>query len=155
MYIPPNWGIFFALIVSFLAFWFIFRRLFFDPFLKVLSNRERKLKELGERAEQLIKEGRDADERRERELAALRREALAGREEERRKAEEHAARMIEQAKSEAHGSMELAREQIERQIASAESQIESLGRALGAELATRVLGRQLPNGAAARPDDEQ
>ena len=34
--IPPDWGTFCALIVSFLVFWFIFKRLLFDPFLKLL-----------------------------------------------------------------------------------------------------------------------
>jgi len=48
MHIPPNWGTFFALIVSFLVFWFIFSRLFFQPFLNLLSARERRFKELNE-----------------------------------------------------------------------------------------------------------
>ncbi len=73
MHIPPNWGTFFALIVSFLVFWLIFKRLLFDPFLKVLDERERRLKELGERAERLITEGKAADAERERQLAAVRR----------------------------------------------------------------------------------
>ena len=37
MHIPPNWGTFFALIVSFLVFWFIFSRIFFRPFLDFLA----------------------------------------------------------------------------------------------------------------------
>jgi F0F1-type ATP synthase membrane subunit b/b' len=65
MHIPPDWGIFFALIVSFLVFWFIFDRLFFGPFLKLLGDRERKLKDLSERTEQLLKEEKAAGQERE------------------------------------------------------------------------------------------
>ncbi len=64
--IPPDWGTFFALIVSFLVFWFIFKRLLFDPFLKLLADRERKLKGLKDRTEQLIREGSAAHARHER-----------------------------------------------------------------------------------------
>ena len=99
MHIPPNWGTFFALIVSFLIFWFIFKRLFFDPFLNMLGERERRLRELGERAEHLVKEAKDAEQERDRQLAELRREALARREAERRRAEEQAAHMIEEARA--------------------------------------------------------
>ncbi|MFZ0887413.1 MAG: ATP synthase F0 subunit B [Candidatus Binataceae bacterium] len=143
MHLPPNWGTFGALIVSFLAFWFIFRRLFFDPFLKLLGERERRLREFGQRTEHLIEEGKEADAQRERELAALRREALARRDAERRQAEEEAAHMIEQAKTEARASMERAREAIEREVASAESRLDAFARALADDLAERVLGRPL------------
>ncbi|HEV7987001.1 MAG TPA: ATP synthase F0 subunit B, partial [Candidatus Binataceae bacterium] len=80
MHIPPDWGIFFTLIVSFLVFWFIFDRLFFGPFLQLLSDRENKLKDLSARAEQLLKEEKAAGQERDRQLAELRREALAVRE---------------------------------------------------------------------------
>ena len=143
MHLPPDWGTFGALIVSFLAFWFIFRRLFFDPFLKLLGERERRLREFGQRTEHLIEEGKEADAQRERELAALRREALARRDAERRKAEEEAAHVIEQAKTEARASMERAREAIEREVASAESRLDAFARALADDLAERVLGRPL------------
>src|SRR5258708_36463230 len=71
MHIPPNWGTFFALIVSFLVFWFIFSRLFFRPFLNLLSERERRFKDLNDRTEQLVKEARAADEERERRLGEV------------------------------------------------------------------------------------
>jgi F0F1-type ATP synthase membrane subunit b/b' len=72
MHIPPDWGTFFALIVSFLVFWFIFSRLFFRPFLDLLAKRERRFKELNDRSEELIKQARAADEEREARLAAVR-----------------------------------------------------------------------------------
>ena len=147
MHLPPDWGTFGALIVSFLAFWFIFRRLFFDPFLKLIAERERRLREFGQRTEHLIEEGKEADAQRERELAALRREALARRDAERRKAEEEAAHVIEQAKTEARASMERAREAIEREVASAESRLDAFARALADDLAERVLGRPLQSSA--------
>src|SRR5258705_10962646 len=101
MHLPPNWGTFFALIVSFLVFWFIFSRLFFRPFLNLLSERERRFKDLNDRTEQLIKEVRAAEEERERRLAATRRDAIGRRESERPKAEAEAPQMMEAAQAEA------------------------------------------------------
>jgi F-type H+-transporting ATPase subunit b len=146
MHIPPDWGTFFALIVSFLIFWFIFKRLFFAPFLSMLGERERRLRELGERAEFLVKEAKDAERERERQLAQIRREALARRETERRQAEEQAAQMIEAAKAQAHAAMEKASAAIEQQISAAEAQLDALARTLAAEMAERVLGRPVKNG---------
>ena len=80
MHIPPNWGTFFALIVSFLVFWFIFSRLFFRPFLNLLSERERRFKDLNDRTEELIKQARAAEEEREARLAEVRKGAIARRE---------------------------------------------------------------------------
>jgi F-type H+-transporting ATPase subunit b len=146
MHIPPDWGIFFALIVSFLVFWFIFDRLFFGPFLKLLGDRERKLKDLSERTEQLLKEEKAAGQEREHQLAELRREALAARDAERRRAEEEAGRLIEKAKEEAHIAMERVRTEIENEERKGERELEQLSRVLAVELAARVLGRPV-NGA--------
>src|SRR5215470_10250055 len=101
MHIPPNWGTFAALIVSFLVFWFIFSRLFFRPFLNLLSDREKRFRSWNDRTEQLLKEARAADEAREQRLSATRREAQARRESERRKVEAEAAEMLEAAKTDA------------------------------------------------------
>ncbi len=144
--IPPHWGIFCALIVSFLVFWFIFKRLLFDPFLKLLADRERKLKGLKDRTEQLIREGREAHERHEREIVAVRREALAEREGERRRAEEEVGRLMEEARLAAKDSIEQVRAEIERELRAAEQQLGDLGENLAAELAERVLGRPLKSG---------
>jgi F-type H+-transporting ATPase subunit b len=144
--IPPHWGTFLVLIVSFLVFWFIFKRLLFEPFLKLLTERERKLKGLKDRTEQLIREGREAHERHEREIVAIRREALAEREVERRHAEEDVARLIEEARVAAKESIEQVRAEIERELRAAEQQLGDLGENLAAELAERVLGRSLRGG---------
>jgi F-type H+-transporting ATPase subunit b len=144
--IPPDWGTFCVLIVSFLVFWFIFKRLLFDPFLKLLADRERKLKGLRDRTEQLIREGREAHERHAREITAVRREALAEREGERRRAEEEVGRMMEEARMAAKDSIEQVRVEIERELRAAEQQLGNLGENLAAELAERVLGRPLKGG---------
>jgi F-type H+-transporting ATPase subunit b len=148
MHIPPNWGTFFALIVSFLVFWFIFSRLFFRPFLKLLADRERRFKDLNDRTEQLIKEARAADEQREQQLTAVRRDAIGRRDNERRQAEADAAGLMESAKSEARESLEQVREKIEAELKAAERELEQLGRSLASELAERVLGRPLGGGGA-------
>ena len=148
MHIPPNWGTFFALIVSFLVFWFIFSRLFFRPFLNLLSERERRFKDLNDRTEQLIKQARAADEEREARLAEVRKGAIARRETERRKAEAEAARMMEAAKAEAREALEQVRVKIETELKAAERELEQMGQSLASELAERVLGRPLGGGAA-------
>src|SRR5260370_32397812 len=145
--IPPHWWTFGVLIVSFLVFWFIFKRLLFDPFLKLLADRERKLKSLKDRTEQLIREGRAAHERHEREMIEVRREGLAEREGERRRVEEEVGRLLEEARLAAKDSIEQVRTEIERELRAAEQQLGKLGDNLAAELAERVLGRPLKAGA--------
>jgi F-type H+-transporting ATPase subunit b len=147
MHIPPDWGIFFTLIVSFLVFWFIFDRLFFGPFLKLLGDRENKLKNLSARAEQLLKEEKAAGQKRDLQLLELRRDALAAREAERRKAEADAARVIEEAKAKAQGALERVRAEIENELRAGERELERLSRVLAVELAGRVLGRPVDGAA--------
>jgi F-type H+-transporting ATPase subunit b len=153
MHIPPDWGTFFALIVSFLVFWFIFDRLFFGPFLRLLGERERKLKDLGTRAEQLLKEEKAAGEERERQLAEVGREALAARDAERRRAEAEAARLIEEAKAEAHSALERVRAGIENELRAGERELVQLSRTLAVELAARVLGRPVGDSAQRTPNN--
>lgn len=150
MHIPPNWGTFFALIVSFLVFWFIFSRLFFRPFLNLLAERERRFKELNDRTEALIKQARAADDERESRLAAVRQSAIAHREAERRKAEGEAAQMMEAAKAGARDALEQARLKIETELKAAEQDLERMGHSLASELAERMLGRPLNGGAAGK-----
>jgi F0F1-type ATP synthase membrane subunit b/b' len=150
MHIPPDWDIFGALIVSFLIFWFIFGRLFFAPFLKLLGDRERRLREFSERTEQLLREEKAAVEAREAGLAAVRHEALSRREAERRHAEIDAARLITEARAEAKAELDRVRAGIEQDFKAAAGQLEQLAEGLAAELAGRVLGRAVPGGRAAQ-----
>ena len=146
MYIPPNWGTFGVLIVSFLVFWFIFSRLFFRPFLNLLSQREERFRSLNDRTEQLLKEARSADEARDERLNTIRREAMEHRDAERRKVEAEAAQMLEAAKSDARASLDAARTRIEGELRAAERDLEQMARTLAGELAERVLGRRLNGG---------
>jgi F0F1-type ATP synthase membrane subunit b/b' len=150
MHIPPNWGTFFALIVSFLVFWFIFSRLFFRPFLNLLAERERRFKELNDRTEALIKQARAADAEREARLAEVRQSGIARRESERRKAEAEASQMLESAKAEAREALEQARAKIETELKAAAHDLDQMGHNLASELAERMLGRRLNGGAASK-----
>jgi F0F1-type ATP synthase membrane subunit b/b' len=143
MHIPPNWGTFAVLIVSFLVFWFIFNRLFLRPFLLLLETRERRLHELNERTAQLIAERESAENQRAAELAALRREALARREAERRQAEAAAQQVIERARSAAREAIEEVRAEVRRELAAAEAELERAGRRLATELVERLLRRRV------------
>ena len=146
MHIPPDWGIFAALIVSFLVFWFIFGRLFFGPFLKLIADRERRLRELGDRTEQLLRDERAAVEAREADLATVRAEGLKRREEERRRSEAEAAHLITEARAAAKAELDDARQAIEQEFAAAATQLEQLAQRLAIELAARVLGRPISDG---------
>jgi F0F1-type ATP synthase membrane subunit b/b' len=153
MHIPPDWGIFVALIVSFLLFWFIFGWLFFGPFLKLLGERERRLKDLNERTARLLQEERSAVEQREEQLAAVRREALGHRDNERRRVEAETAAMIEEMRAQSRNQLEQVRAEIEQEFNDAARQLEESARLLAAELAGRVLGRPLAaNGRGLRND---
>jgi F-type H+-transporting ATPase subunit b len=149
MHIPPDWGIFAALIVSFLVFWFIFGRLFFGPFLDLLTDREQRLRQFSERTEELLREEKAAAEAREAGLAGVRQEALSRREAERRQAEAEAARIIAEARAEAKAALDQVREAIEQDFKAAASQLERFAETLAVELAGRVLGRTVTNGRAA------
>jgi len=146
MHIPPDWGVFGILLVSFLGFWVIFGSLFFGPFLKLLGDRENRLKDLNDRTERLLQEERAAVKERELQLAALRRDALARRETDRRQAEAAAAKMIDEARAEAHVELEAVRNGIEKSIEAAQVELEQMAHNLAAELAQRVLGRPVNTG---------
>jgi len=146
MHIPPDWGVFSILLVSFLVFWVIFGQIFFGPFLKLLSDRESRLKDLNDRTERLLNEERAAVMERERQLAAVRRDALEKREIERRQAESEAGKMIDEARAEAHGELEQVRAGIEKSIDAAQVELQQMARNLAAELAQRVLGRPVNTG---------
>jgi F0F1-type ATP synthase membrane subunit b/b' len=143
MHIPPDWGTFFLLIISFLVFWFLFNRLFLQPFLKTLAERQRRIDELGSRAEQLAREAAEAARKRDSELSAARHEAALRRDAERRKAEADAAKLIDEARAKAHESLEGVLAGIAKELRDAEQELESMGQNLAAQLAERVLGRKL------------
>ena len=143
MHIPPNWGTYFTLIVSFLVFWFIFSRLFFRPFLDLLSKRESRLKDLSDRTEQLITQAKAADEAREKRLTDARHAALERRDTERRAAQAEAAAKLDAARTEARAMIDEARGKIDEELRSAERELGQMGERLAAELAERVLGRPI------------
>lgn len=143
MHLPPDWGIFGTLIVSFLVFWFIFGWLFFKPFLQLIADRERRLQDLSSATDRLLREEKVAVQRREHELAEVRRAALSRREQERRAAQEQAAQTIEQARAAARGDLDQVRAGIEAEFAAAGRQLEELAGQLATELASRVLERPM------------
>jgi F-type H+-transporting ATPase subunit b len=153
MHLPPDWGILGTLVVSFLIFWVIFGWLFFRPFLKLLSDRERRLRELHDETERLLSEEREALARREHELSEVRRAALVAREQERRAATEQATRLIEGARADARDELERVRAGIDADFAAAAQQLEQLAGSLAAELAARVLERPASNGTQPRLDN--
>ena len=146
MHIPPDWGVFATLLVSFLAFWMVFGWIFFGPFLKLLGDREHRLKDLNERTERLLEEERTAVKKREQQLAAIRRDALVRRETERRQAEAEAAKMIEEARAEARVELEAVKAGIEKSIEAAQTELQQMAQTLAVELAQRVLGRPVNAG---------
>ena len=141
MHIPPDWGVFTALLISFLGFWAIFGWIFFGPFLRLLGERENRLKDLSDRTERLLQEEKAAEIERELQLAAVRREALEKRENERRHAEAEAAKTIEGAREQARIELDNIRAGIEQSVEAAQAELQQMARSLAVELAQRVLGR--------------
>jgi len=78
---------------------------------------------------------------RERQLAAVRRDALEKREIERRRAETEAAKMIDEARAEARGELDRVRAGIEKSIEASQVELQQMARSLAVDLAQRVLGR--------------
>jgi F-type H+-transporting ATPase subunit b len=141
MHIPPDWGVFATLLVSFLVFWVVFGSLFFGPFLKLLGEREDRLKDLNDRTERLLQEAKAAVAERERQLSSIRRDAMGKRETERRQAETEAGKMIDEARAEARAELDGVRAGIEKSIDAAQVELQQMARNLATELAQRVLGR--------------
>jgi F0F1-type ATP synthase membrane subunit b/b' len=145
MHLPPDWGTFALLIVSFLIFWFIFGALFFKPFLRLIGDRERRFRDLNERTERLLGEQRSIVAQRARELAEVTREALVRRETQVREAQDRATQLLAAARADARAELEKVRTEIATDFAAAAREIELLARSLATELATRVLDRPITN----------
>ena len=146
MHIPPDWGVFATLLISFLVFWMIFGSIFFGPFLKLLSDREGRLKDLNDRTERLLNEEKAAVKERELQLATIRRDALARRETERRQAEAEAGKMIEEAREAARIDLDAVKAGIDKSIEAAQVELRQMAQNLAGELAQRVLGRPINTG---------
>ena len=146
MHIPPDWGVLATLLVSFLVFWMVFGSIFFGPFLKLLGERENRLRDLNDRTERLLQEEKAAVAEREQQLAAVRRNALEKREVERRQAESEASRMIEEARVAARDDLDRVQAGIEKSVEAAQVELQQMARTLAAELAQRVLGRPVDTG---------
>ncbi|HEX3409473.1 MAG TPA: ATP synthase F0 subunit B [Candidatus Binataceae bacterium] len=146
MHIPPDWGVLATLLVSFLVFWMVFGSIFFGPFLKLLGERENRLRDLNDRTERLLQEEQAAVAEREQQLAAVRRNALEKREVERRQAESEASRMIEEARVAARDDLDRVQAGIEKSVEAAQVELQQMARTLAAELAQRVLGRPVDTG---------
>jgi F0F1-type ATP synthase membrane subunit b/b' len=112
----------------------------------LLGDRENRLKDLNDRTERLLQEEREAVKERELQIAAIRRDALARRETERRQAEAEAVRMIDEARAEAHVQLETVRTGIEKSIDAAQVELDHMAHNLAVELAQRVLGRPVSTG---------
>src|ERR1700737_1742219 len=124
MHLPPDWGTFALLIVSFLIFWFIFGALFFKPFLQLIGDRERRFRDLNERTERLLSDQRSIVAQRARELAEVTREALVRRETQVREAQDRAAQLLAAARADARAELEKVRTEIETDFAAAAREIE-------------------------------
>jgi F0F1-type ATP synthase membrane subunit b/b' len=146
MHIPPDWGVFATLLISFLVFWMIFGSILFGPFLKLWSDREGRLKDLNDRTERLLNEEKAAVKERELQLATIRRDALARREAERRQAEAEAAKMIEEAREAARIDLDAVKAGIDKSIEAAQVELQQMAQNLAGELAQRVLGRPINTG---------
>ena len=150
MHLPPDWGIFGTLVASFLVFWFLFSRIFFAPFLRLISEREQRLNRLNEQTSRLLNEEKAAVARHEAEIAEVRRENLLQRERERRAAQEQAAHLLGEARGEARAEMDKVRAEMETEFAAAARQLEELAQTLALELAGRLLERPIVTGDAVR-----
>jgi F-type H+-transporting ATPase subunit b len=146
--IPPNWGTFFVLIVSFLVFWFILKRILFDPFLALASARDDRMRQLKEDAQRALSEAKAAEELYRREIAQARQAGAAQREKARSSAEQEVAAIVEQARHAARETIEKAQAEAEQKLHLAYQQVEALSRSLALELAERLLGRRLIEGEA-------
>jgi F-type H+-transporting ATPase subunit b len=130
-------------IVSFLVFWFLLNKLLFKPYLGILEERENKTE--GTRAEvaQLVDETDRLKTEYEHAIAEATAEAQAVKETIRSEAARARDQILNRAREEAAGRLQVARETLLREIQQSRAQAARDAETIAREMVEKILGRKL------------
>lgn len=144
MEVLANFGfeplLFLAQIINFLILFIIFRKFLYKPILKVLKDREVKIKKGLEDAEEAGKALEEADTRRDKIVAEAGKEAEKILEETRKSAEELRDTILADAKAKSEKIMKEAQDQATLQMTNMEKQAKSVALDLSMALLEKVIG---------------
>ncbi len=128
--------------VLFVALYFVLKQLVFDPFLANLDARRHRTRGALEEANKLRSEAERLRTEYDEQMAAVRREAAAARDEIRRMADKEEAALIEAARIEAAQTLAAARQRIAAEAEAARATLAAETARLSAEVVEQLLGRR-------------
>ena len=130
-------------IVSFLVFWFLLNKLLFKPYLGILEERENKTEGTRAEAAQLVDETDRLKTEYEQAIAEATAEAQAVKETIRSEAARARDQILNRAREEAAGRLQVARETLLREIQQSRAQAARDAETIAREMVEKILGRKL------------
>lgn len=134
---------FLAQFVLFTFFILLLKPLLFDPLLRVFEEREKRIEGVRAGAREMDEEAGALITRYEQELEKIRQEAGQERERLRREAATLEAKILAEARAETARFLEEGKARITSEVSQMRTELEAAQPALAAEIATRVLGREV------------
>ena len=130
-------------IVSFLVFWFLLNKLLFKPYLGILEERENKTEGTRAEAAQLVDETDRLKTEYEQAIAEATAEAQAVKETIRSEAARARDQILNRAREETAGRLQVARETLMREIQQSRAQAARDAETIAREMVEKILGRKL------------
>jgi F-type H+-transporting ATPase subunit b len=130
-------------IVSFLVFWFLLNKLLFKPYLAILEEREHKTEGTRAEAAQLAEEADRLKAEYEKIIAEATAEAQAIKETIRGEAAHARDRILNQAREEAAGRLQAAREAVQTELERSRAQAAREAEIIARQMAEKILGRKI------------
>jgi F-type H+-transporting ATPase subunit b len=143
-----------AQIINFGILFLILRHLLYRPILKVLENRQNKIKESLKKAEQIDQKFQQAEEQYKNRLSEANNEANKIIEEARLSAEKNRKAILEKAEQEADGIKSVAKAQIEEERSALYSNVKKSAGQLAVFILTKILKQDLDQAACQKTIDQ-
>jgi F-type H+-transporting ATPase subunit b len=130
-------------IASFLVFWFLLNKLLFKPYLGILEEREHKTEGTRAEAAQLAEEANRLKAEYEKAIAEATAEAQAIKETIRIEAARARDQILNQAREEAAGRLQVARDTLQRELQRSRAQAAREAETIARQMAEKILGRKI------------
>lgn len=130
-------------IILFIGLWLILRRVLFEPYMRLLQNREQRTDGLQAQAETLTREGQQLQAEYEAAIARAREEGESIKNEIRGEAEQARERIVSEGQSIASQTLQAVRQEIARDMTAARERTAKEAEALASEMVEKVLGRKI------------
>jgi F-type H+-transporting ATPase subunit b len=132
-------------LVLFAAFVTFLKPIVFDPMLRLFEERERRTEGVRKRARKMDEKAAAFFQKYEAAMEELRREAAADRDKLRAETAKLEGQIVDEAKRESQRVLDEGRKAIQEEMAQLRSQFEAGRPALAAQIASKLLGREVPS----------